>query len=212
MEVYKGRRSKCFRILDLSNGCIEESTSRLLVFRERAPPSSSVVKYEILGTGFTPRCISFHLILIRLKLNLCRPYATDKIIKLSFNCYLKCGWNMAPVVIIYEFRSGKAKAWNTNVYFLRSCFIYRAIQKKLCRIFTVFSYWFVSPPLSNRPTHACRPQLICHNSTMCCIDFIILEYHFNNYWIITHIAVPLHAMEELGGRGGIAPTHSRPRH
>jgi hypothetical protein len=25
-------------------------------------------------------------------------------------------------------------------------------------------------------------------------------------------AVPLHAMEALGGRGGIAPTHSRPRH
>jgi hypothetical protein len=25
-------------------------------------------------------------------------------------------------------------------------------------------------------------------------------------------AVPLHAMEALGGRRGIAPTHSRPRH
>jgi len=25
-------------------------------------------------------------------------------------------------------------------------------------------------------------------------------------------AVPLHAMEALGGRGGVAPTHSRPRH
>jgi len=25
-------------------------------------------------------------------------------------------------------------------------------------------------------------------------------------------AVPLYAMETLGGRGGIAPTHSRPRH
>jgi len=25
-------------------------------------------------------------------------------------------------------------------------------------------------------------------------------------------AVPLHSMEALGGRGGIAPTHSRPRH
>jgi hypothetical protein len=25
-------------------------------------------------------------------------------------------------------------------------------------------------------------------------------------------AVPLHAMEALGGRGVIAPTHSRPRH
>jgi hypothetical protein len=27
-------------------------------------------------------------------------------------------------------------------------------------------------------------------STVCCIDFIILEYHFNNYWIITHIVLP----------------------
>jgi hypothetical protein len=25
-------------------------------------------------------------------------------------------------------------------------------------------------------------------------------------------AVPLHAMEALGGRGGIVPTHSRPRY
>jgi len=25
-------------------------------------------------------------------------------------------------------------------------------------------------------------------------------------------ALPLHAMEALGGRGGIAPTHPRPRH
>jgi hypothetical protein len=25
-------------------------------------------------------------------------------------------------------------------------------------------------------------------------------------------AVPLHAVEALGGKGGIAPTHSRPRH
>jgi hypothetical protein len=30
--------------------------------------------------------------------------------------------------------------------------------------------------------------------------------------IIFFKAVPLHAMEALGGRGGIAPTHSRPRH
>jgi hypothetical protein len=30
--------------------------------------------------------------------------------------------------------------------------------------------------------------------------------------IVKGKAVPLHAMEALGGRGGIAPTHSRPRH
>jgi hypothetical protein len=29
-----------------------------------------------------------------------------------------------------------------------------------------------------------------HNSTVCWIDVIILEYHFNNYWIITLIVLP----------------------
>jgi hypothetical protein len=29
---------------------------------------------------------------------------------------------------------------------------------------------------------------------------------------VTDKAVPLHAIEALGGRGGIAPTHSRPWH
>jgi hypothetical protein len=31
-------------------------------------------------------------------------------------------------------------------------------------------------------------------------------------YIYIYKAVPLHAMEALEGRGGIAPTHSRPRH
>jgi len=31
-------------------------------------------------------------------------------------------------------------------------------------------------------------------------------------YLIKGKAVPLHAMEALGGRGGIAATHSRPRH
>jgi hypothetical protein len=35
---------------------------------------------------------------------------------------------------------------------------------------------------------------------------------YSNEIIIFFKAVPLHAMEALGGRGGIAPTHSRPRH
>jgi hypothetical protein len=36
----------------------------------------------------------------------------------------------------------------------------------------------------------------------------------NTHVLINYIyfLVPLHAMEALGGRGGIAPTHSRPRH
>jgi hypothetical protein len=35
---------------------------------------------------------------------------------------------------------------------------------------------------------------------------------FRHTVTVTAKAVPLHAMEALGGRGGIAPTHSRPRH
>jgi hypothetical protein len=31
-------------------------------------------------------------------------------------------------------------------------------------------------------------------------------------YVIKGKAVPLHAMEALGGRGGIAPTHARPLH
>jgi hypothetical protein len=33
-----------------------------------------------------------------------------------------------------------------------------------------------------------------------------------NEFLLKKKAVPLHAMEALGGRGGIAPTHSRPRY
>jgi hypothetical protein len=38
-----------------------------------------------------------------------------------------------------------------------------------------------------------------------------MSLHALNLWSKKK-AVPLHAMEALGGRGGIAPTHSRPRH
>jgi hypothetical protein len=41
--------------------------------------------------------------------------------------------------------------------------------------------------------------------------FTKLEVYYRVYKIKAK-AVPLHAMEEFGGRGGIAPTHSRPRH
>jgi hypothetical protein len=34
----------------------------------------------------------------------------------------------------------------------------------------------------------------------------------NVFYLIKGKTVQLHAMEGLGGRGGIAPTHSRPRH
>jgi hypothetical protein len=40
-------------------------------------------------------------------------------------------------------------------------------------------------------------------------DFILIIVPFDEK---SKKAVPLHAMEALGGRGGIAPTHSRPRH
>jgi hypothetical protein len=33
-----------------------------------------------------------------------------------------------------------------------------------------------------------------------------------NFLMVGSFVVPLHAMKALGGRGGIAPTHTRPRH
>jgi hypothetical protein len=39
------------------------------------------------------------------------------------------------------------------------------------------------------------------------VALVYLYFHFP-----TGKAVPLHAMEALGGRGGITPTHSRLRH
>jgi hypothetical protein len=41
-------------------------------------------------------------------------------------------------------------------------------------------------------------------------------YHYGNHWKAYDLvkkgkAVPLHAMEALGGRGDVAPTHLRPR-
>jgi hypothetical protein len=47
------------------------------------------------------------------------------------------------------------------------------------------------------------------------VSFYILNMIYSKLTQINLIgkaAVPLHAMEALGVRGGIAPTHSRPRH
>jgi hypothetical protein len=41
------------------------------------------------------------------------------------------------------------------------------------------------------------------------VDYCILVLYKSK---VKSKAVPLHAMEALEGRGGIAPTHSRPRH
>jgi hypothetical protein len=35
---------------------------------------------------------------------------------------------------------------------------------------------------------------------------------FHRHFVLTHKAVPTHAMNALGGEESIAPTHSRPRH
>jgi hypothetical protein len=43
------------------------------------------------------------------------------------------------------------------------------------------------------------------------IDMVMKLTHKFVAEVIKGKAVPLHTMEALGGRGGIAPTHSRPR-
>jgi hypothetical protein len=58
---------------------------------------------------------------------------------------------------------------------------------------------------------------------ICYRDVTVPSFHattqftalFLHFWTSSRSgckAVPLHAMEALGGRGGIAPTHSQPRH
>jgi hypothetical protein len=49
------------------------------------------------------------------------------------------------------------------------------------------------------------------------IYYILIPIRTDHVFVKHHLdqdikAVPLHAMEALGGRGSIAPTHSRPRH
>jgi hypothetical protein len=45
-----------------------------------------------------------------------------------------------------------------------------------------------------------------------CYRYVVLLYtKLQPYQKVKKKAVPLHAMEALWGRGGIAPTHSRPR-
>jgi hypothetical protein len=54
----------------------------------------------------------------------------------------------------------------------------------------------------------------CSLSVDCVLSTVTLVKHNSALLKCKKVskAVPLHAMEALGGRGGIAPTHSRPRH
>jgi hypothetical protein len=51
-----------------------------------------------------------------------------------------------------------------------------------------------------------------YTSILC--TYVALHACIHTYFLVKKKAkaVPLHAMEALGGRGGIAPIHSRPRH
>jgi hypothetical protein len=55
-----------------------------------------------------------------------------------------------------------------------------------------------------------RPIFISARSIGPMFHYILWLYMACN--CVHYKAVPLHAMEALGGRGDIAPTHSRPRH
>jgi hypothetical protein len=63
-----------------------------------------------------------------------------------------------------------------------------------------------------------RSTLLLYNSILACKAHAVSKagkrfgYHFQSPIHSKGKAVPLHAMEALGRRGGIAPTHSRPRH
>jgi hypothetical protein len=64
---------------------------------------------------------------------------------------------------------------------------------------------FANQPQGSRPRG--RPKYRWWD----CVYGDIRKFKIQN-WELKAKAVPLHAMKALGGRGGIAPTHSRPRH
>jgi hypothetical protein len=87
----------------------------------------------------------------------------------------------------------------------------RELPEQPCRCFcghkAVKACWWAEVENSAAPWH----------SVWCCKTVCPDVSHFSITWFVNFSkgkgkAVPLHAMEALGGRGGIAPTHSRPRH
>jgi hypothetical protein len=69
---------------------------------------------------------------------------------------------------------------------------------------TVAVHTHITCEMNNRPVGGCSSETSSHAIGMKSNMVLNLRYQVK--------AVPLHAMEALGGRGGIAPTHSRPRH
>jgi hypothetical protein len=91
----------------------------------------------------------------------------------------------------------------------------------------------LSSPPSTKPGHSNINKTVylrkldvrhsCHKTSLSAhFSQFILRAYVSRFVIISPTsrnevkgkgkAVPLHAMEALGGRGGITPTHSRPRH
>jgi hypothetical protein len=50
------------------------------------------------------------------------------------------------------------------------------------------------------------------NNELASVLVVAVKNSRMNLGLLKAKEVPLHTMEALGGRGGIAPTHSRPRH
>jgi hypothetical protein len=80
---------------------------------------------------------------------------------------------------------------------LKTVLLLDVLQLLMLSVGTLMSLEIIIFPLN---TFYCEQDTVCISSI-----YLIVYVHKGK-------AVPLHAMEALGGRGGIAPTHSRPRH
>jgi hypothetical protein len=76
------------------------------------------------------------------------------------------------------------------------------------------AFWDMTP-YSVAEVSPCT-DIRCSIPEGCQFQLVLSSRHCNNIWRILYTntakAVPLHATKGLGGRGDIAPTHSRPRY
>jgi hypothetical protein len=64
----------------------------------------------------------------------------------------------------------------------------------------------------SKSPYNCISSLICRLLQQLLIIIAPSIFRIRELKVKKGKAVPLHAMEALGGKGGIAPTHSRPLH
>jgi hypothetical protein len=102
------------------------------------------------------------------------------------------------------------KAWNiTTVFTLKRKLVLPYFLQKISHRTDISARIMQKNP--TQPFYICGSQSVKSNYLRGTAVYTLHMFP-HSYYYIKSKAVPLHAMEALGGRGGIAPTHSRPRH